>query len=174
MADSQGTDTSIFRSSAMNHITSADDLDKYIKVTNPSAWVVLLSVACMVIGLIVWSLTAVIPTTVTVTGVETSGDVSCWVDEDTAAKIREDGAAAMVGDQEATNIEVSSTPLSATEVRTLLVYDYLTESVTLSEWNYEVTMNVEVPDDDDGYAHPVRVSIVVSETHPIGLVLGNE
>lgn len=145
-----------------------------IKVTNPSAWVVLLAVAFMVIGLIVWSFTAVIPTTVTATGVRTSGDVSCWVDEDTAAKIREGGAAAMVGDQEATNIEVSSTPLSAAEVKSLLVYDYLTESVTLSEWNYEVTMNVEATDGDDGLAHPVRVSIVVSETHPIGLVLGNE
>lgn len=38
MADTQGEGASIFRQSAMSRIASADDLDKYIKVTNPSAW----------------------------------------------------------------------------------------------------------------------------------------
>ena len=51
MADTQGEGASIFRQSAMSRIASADDLDKYIKVTNPSAWAVLLASVLLIAGL---------------------------------------------------------------------------------------------------------------------------
>lgn len=175
MADTQGENASIFRQSAMNRIASADDLDKYMRVTNPSAWVVLLAAILLIGGLAIWSATAVIPTTVQVTGVAMGKEVTCWVDEKTEAKIEEGGAYATVMDVEASKITLDDIPYSEAEVRNDFESDYLVESVTLHDWNYELNLTMPKPiegtAEDD--ARPVPVNITVSETHPLNLVLGN-
>lgn len=174
MADTQGEGSRIFRQSAMSRISSADDLDKYIKVTNPSAWVVLVAALLLIGGLIVWSATAIIPTTVSVTGVLQNGTVTCWVDADTCDKIRAGGVRAEVLDTPATDIQVADMPMSAAEVKHSLSSDYESESLKLTDWNYMVTMtlnNAGLPTDQNVL---VPVDITVSETQPINLVLGSE
>ncbi len=174
MADTQGNGTSIFRQSAMSRIASADDLDKYIKVTNPSAWVVLLASVLLIGGLAIWSATAIIPTTVQVPGVIMGTEVICWVDEETEEKIIEGGAYASVLDVEATELEYEEIPYSRAEVAQRFQSDYLLDAVTLYDWNYELSLTL--PHEVEGIGEdirPVPVSITVSETHPLSLVLGN-
>ena len=173
MADTQGEGASIFRQSAMSRIASADDLDKYIKVTNPSAWVVLLASVLLIAGLAVWSATAIIPTTIQVTGIATGDTVTCWVDTETEEKIEEGGAYATVMDVEATQIEIDTLPWSKSEVKDKIGSDYLMESVSLVDWNYELTIKLpDTAEDTNQDVHLVPVSLTVSETHPLGLVLG--
>ena len=174
MADTRNEGTSVFRRSAMSRIASADDLDRYIKVTNPSAWVVLLASLLLLAGIAIWSAMAVIPTTVKLTGIITGNQVLCWVDENTAHKIQSGGAKASVLDITATAAVCDELPVSKAEVRGLINSDYLVDSLTLNDWNYEVDLTL--PREVDGIGEkvrPVPVTIIVSETVPFTLVLGN-
>ena len=159
----------------MSRIASAEDLDKYIKVTNPSAWAVLLASILLIGGLAIWAMTAVIPTTVQVSGIVTGTDVLCWVDMETEEKIMEGGAYATVMGVEASEIGIDDIPYSRAEVQKEFDSDYLLDSVSLYDWNYQLVMKLphKLEGLGDG-SRPVPVSITVSETHPLNLVLGNQ
>lgn len=47
----------IFRQKSIDRITSPDDLNKYLKVVNPSSWVIIFSVLIILSEFLVWSLT---------------------------------------------------------------------------------------------------------------------
>ncbi len=188
MAGEGATGDGVFRRSTMNRIASADDLDHYIKVTNPSAWIITCAALLLIAGIIVWAVVAIVPVTVNTTGFllesqqDDEGVVVCWVNKPTADKIRESGAKASVNGVEAQSVMVDETPVSLSETREFLGSEFYLESLGLSAWNYQVTMVIgEKTNRSDyvietslGAAYPVPVSIVVSETRPINIVLGKE
>ena len=102
MADEGANAGEVFRRSTMNRIASADELDHYIKVTNPSAWVVTIAALLLIAGVIIWAVVAIVPVTVETTGIHyrdsSSGEnvVLCWVDKSTAQKIEDSGAKASI------------------------------------------------------------------------------
>lgn len=188
MADGGESDKGVFGRSTMNRIASADELDHYIKVTNPSAWIVTLAALLLVAGVIFWALVAVVPVTVSATGIMLDSSkadktvVICAVDESTADKINDSRALANVGGVESDNVAVNETPVSASEFISYLDSDFYAESLDLSDWNYVVSIVLdEEPQHTDymigtslGEVHLVPVKLVVSETHPINIVLGKE
>ena len=173
----------LFGRSAMSRIASADELDHYVKVTNPSAWVILVAALLLVGGILVWALVAVVPVTVETTGVNLEGnDVYCWVNKATAKKIQESGATAKVGDATAVSVTVGDLPMSSSEVVHFLGSDFITSALNLDDWNYLVQIEV-----GEGLQHTeytiqslagdtylVPVSITVSEKNPIFIVMGKE
>ena len=188
MDDVSASAKAVFRHSTINRISSADELDHYIKVTNPSAWIALIAMLLLIAGVIIWAVVAIVPVTINTTGVllqeAQSGDevVMCWVDESTADKIEKLGAQAVIDDVEAKRVEISDTPLSSSEVIHFLGSDFYIESLDLSDWNYLVTIEPGSKPNHSSYAistymgeaHLVPVSIIVLETHPINIVLGTK
>lgn len=176
MADTRGNESTIFRKSAMSRIASTDDLDNYIKVTNPSAWIVLLAALSLIGGLVVWACTASVPSTTEVTGFVTNGTIHCWVDDAIRDDILGGTAAASVNGEPALFTSVEELPRSAAEVRSMIATDYIVESITLGNWNYSVT--IEAPDSLQKLAGDevrlVSVSITTDVQRPIDLVLGLE
>lgn len=176
----------VFRRSTMNRVTSSDELDHYIKVTNPSAWAVTLAALLLICGIITWSVIAIVPVTVETIGVTVPNDdpnkvtVLCWVDETTADRINESGMKASVDGIEAEDAMLGETPMSFFEVVSFLDIDYFAEKVQLENWNYLVSIELDTDPTHTDYAvetsmgegHLVPVSIVVSETRPINIVLG--
>ena len=188
MADAGEHAEDVFRRSTINRIASADELDHYIKVTNPSAWAVLLAALLLVAGILVWALVAIVPVTVETTGITfnhpDTGEalVACWVDETTASRIEESGVKASVDGVEAESAELDKTPMSATEVVSFLGSDFYIQSIDLDKWNYLVVIEPGAkPDISDyeiatsvGESHLVPVSLVVSEKRPINIVMGKQ
>lgn len=188
MAGEDANAEGAFRPSAMNRIASADELDHYIKVTNPSAWVVVCAALLLAVGVIVWAVVAIVPVTVSTTGVllpdAENGDVvaMCWVDEQTADRITASGAQATINGAEAHVKTANRTPMSASEVISFLGSDFYADSIDLSDWNYPVTIVPDSKLDDPDYsietargeAGLVQVSMVVMETRPINILLGNK
>lgn len=154
-------------------ISSVDDLDKCIAVTHVGAWVVLGIAVLLGVALAVWSFTAVVPTVVSVTGVETSGTVRCWVDEGTASNIQVGDDSIEVGDNTISDFWISDVAMSKSEIVSSIGSDYLAEAVTLSDWNYELAFDVPKKA-DSAKAKLVPIRIVVSKAHPIDLVLGHD
>jgi len=188
MADTDAGSKEVFRRSTMNRITSAEELDHYIKVTNPSAWVVIIAALLLVGGIIVWAIIAIVPITVNTTGVALEGPnndetaVICWVDKVTADRIGDSGVKAIVDGVEAKNAVLDKVPMSASEVMEILGSDFYAESIDLQDWNYPVTIipSGPLPQSDFvigtqvGAAHLVQVSLIVTESHPINIVLGKK
>jgi hypothetical protein len=48
-------DNSIFTKKATDKLRSPDDLDEYVRVTNPSVWVVLAACIVLLVGLFAWA-----------------------------------------------------------------------------------------------------------------------
>lgn len=174
--------------SKTNRVASSDELDHYIKVTNPSAWVVVAASLLLVAGILVWAIVAIVPVNVNTTGFTVDAPASdktyviCWVDKSTADKIRESGAKASAGDVEATDVNVAATPMSSTEIAESLDNDFYLSALHLDDWNYMVTLELSEDPNPNGYAvdssfgesRLVPVSITVSEKRPINIVLGKK
>lgn len=58
------TNSSLFRKKNIDRITSPEQLQDYVKVTNPSVWLVLLATILFLAGVIVWGLFGSIQTKV--------------------------------------------------------------------------------------------------------------
>jgi hypothetical protein len=60
---------SIFRKSSLERISSPEQLNEYVKITNPGVWAVLLGFFALLIAVGIWAYTGSIPETVQLTGV---------------------------------------------------------------------------------------------------------
>ena len=170
----------------MSRITSADELDRYIKVTNPSAWAVVFAALLLVVAIAVWAVVAVVPVTVNTTGIVLQnpdvGDsvVVCWVDKKTADRIGDFGVKASVDGAEAKGARMDNAPMSSSEVIKFLGSDFYANSINLADWNYPVVIEPggDVGGSDFaistalGSARLVPVSLVVSEKNPMSIVTG--
>lgn len=67
---------SIFRQSALDRISSPDQLDKVLKITSPMSWLALLGITLIIVFAVVWSFTGSLPSTITAPGVIVSSNTS--------------------------------------------------------------------------------------------------
>ena len=67
---------SVFRKSALDKISSPDQLDKVLKVTSPMSWLALLGITLIIVYTVYWSFTGYLPSTVTASGVIVSSHTS--------------------------------------------------------------------------------------------------
>lgn len=72
---------SIFRKSSIERVSSPEQLNDYIKVTNPGVWLVLGAVIALLIGACVWGVTGRLETTVSVPTVVSDGEARLFLEE---------------------------------------------------------------------------------------------
>jgi len=84
----------IFRKKSLERISSPEQLNDYIKVSNPSVWIIIIAIFCVLGGGFYWGVAGRIPTTVAVNGasyVEENAKeaefVKCYLSEKDAAKV---------------------------------------------------------------------------------------
>ena len=166
-----GLGTAIFRDTALRKMSSADDLDRYLKITNPSAWVLVVAVAVLLVAALIWGLLAALPITQSTTGVIKGGKVVCFLPlgEDAPATVE---SKAQVAGREAHIVSVDDNPHSQREVSAELNSDYAAESLRLAQWSYQVT--VALPDElaswDEGDDVPVQIT--TREVAPLAYLFG--
>ena len=71
---------SVFRQKSIERISSPEQLNDYIRVTNPGIWIVLAAVVVLA-GFIVWGTIGTLETKLRVAAVSDSGNVTCYVRE---------------------------------------------------------------------------------------------
>lgn len=165
MADSP----SIFNKKATEKLRNPDDLDKFVRVTNPGVWVVLVACVMLVAGLLAWGIFGAVTTSVSGTGVVIDGQAMCFLPAEDATKVDE-GDIASIGGRSMKVEDVSAVPLSRDEADKVLASDYLVSTLMKSDWAYKVVFDGDVaglPNDV-----PIDVSITVERVAPITLVLG--
>ena len=101
----------LFRKSALNSISSVDELDIVLKVTNPSAWIGVGAILALIIGLFIWAVVAEVPiTTTTKALVKDDGKIVCWVDSVLARKLMASDAHVIINGKEASIASVGQRP----------------------------------------------------------------
>ena len=167
MAD---TASSIFNKRATEKLRSPDDLDKFVRVTNPSVWVVLAACVALLAGLLAWGMFGAVTTSVSATGVMVDGEAMCFLAADDAAKVHVRDVA-VVGGENMVVAEVAAVPVSRDEAHKVLVNDYLVSSLVKGDWAYQVTFDGDVSELADGV--PLSVNITTERIAPISLIFGS-
>lgn len=171
--------SSIFNKKAAERLRSPDDLDKFVRVTNPGVWVVLVACIALLVGLLAWGVFGAVDTNVTAQGAvatfskdgKTENKAVCFLFGDAISEV-EAGDEADVGGERMKVAEVSAVPLSAEEAGALLDGDFLAGTLIQNDWVYSVTFDGDVS--KLPYGVPVPVKITVSRVAPISLILRNQ
>ena len=79
----------IFRKSALERLSSPEQLDKTIVVTSPMSWLAIIGLAIIIIAFIIWAITGNLPTTMTFNGIIVNGYDSMYIHSANAGKLTE-------------------------------------------------------------------------------------
>lgn len=134
---------SVFSEKSIEHVSSPEQLNDYIKATNPGIWIILAAVVMLLTGFIVWGTVGTLETKLNVAAVSDSGTVTCYVKEADFSDIGTDNTV-RIGGSEYTVANISDLPISVDDRFT----DYALHigGLTTGEWVYSVTLNGELPD----------------------------
>lgn len=139
-------DNGVFRKSAIERISSPEQLTDYIRVTNLSVWIILIAVAVLLSAVLVWSVFGALTDTLQVNALVRGGGAVCYVDGDTAAKLKA-GLPVQMGEVSGAVARVSALPLSTAALREELADDYTRSRLVAGEWNYAVAIDISgLPD----------------------------
>ena len=166
MADDK---SSIFTEKATNKLRSPDDLDVYVRATNPSVWVVVAAWACLLIGLFTWGFLGSSETNVGAYATYTKGEVVCFLSADKASKIHV-GDSVNVGGSLMEVESISVVPLSRAEAREVVGSDYLANTIVEDEWTYLVRLSGT---SNSGFQEgiPISASFTTGKVAPISLLV---
>lgn len=134
-------ENNLFRKSSLERIASPEQLTDYIRVTNPSVWIVLIAIAVLLCAALVWSVFGSLTDTLRLNALVRGDEAVCYVDDDTAKKLAA-GMEVRLGEAKGTLGEVAPLPISAQTLRARLPDDYTFSRLSAGEWNYEVKIDV--------------------------------
>ena len=139
----QDMNKQIFRKKSVDRMSSPEQLNDYIKVTNPGVWMALAAIVILLIGVCVWGVFGKLETKLPVAAVSQDGQTVLYVKEDNIASVREN-MSVYVGDETYKVTSVSSQPVAVTEE--ISEYARHTGELSIGEWVYIVQIDGNMPD----------------------------
>ena len=159
---------SVFRKKSLDRISSPEQLNDYIKVSNPSVWVVLIALIIMIGAFVVWSFSGNITSKVNGTGVFESiegsnspSSVVCYINANYMNKL-ERGMQVRLYNNDANEstyvlgkVEfVSPNPVTQSDIIDKYDNQYIADSILSDDSQYAVAVLISLNKDstsDDGY-----------------------
>ena len=133
----------IFRKKSMDRMSSPEQLNDYIKVTNPGVWMALAAIVILLIGVCVWGVFGTLETKLSVAAVSQDGQTLLYVKEDNMASVQEN-MSVYIGDEIYKVTSVSAQPVAVTEE--ISEYARHTGELSIGEWVYIVQIDGNMPD----------------------------
>jgi hypothetical protein len=151
----------VFRKESLNKISSPEQLDDYIKVSNMGVWMIIAAAIIIIAAVLVWGIVGQLQTVVNVSGIAQNGVVTCYLPDVSSI---ETGDSVEIGDIAGTVTDIAEKPMSQESINAL--YDEFTVySLGLYDWNYAVT--VSAPGVSDGI---VAVELITDSVSPISFI----
>ena len=151
----------IFRKKSINRMSSPEQLNDYIKVTNPGVWMALAAIVILLIGVCVWGVFGTLETKLSVAAVSQDGQTVLYVKEDDLSAVKEN-MSVYIGDETYKVTSVSSQPVAVTEE--ISEYARHTGELSIGEWVYIVPIDGNMPDG------VYRAQVVVDSVSPLYFV----
>ena len=135
---------SLFRKESLDRVSSPDQLDDYIRVSNPGVWMVLVTILLLLVAGIVWACVGQLSDTLSATLVVQDGRAACYVPEDQIGQVKP-GTPVAAGDAAGAVKAVGATPISPDEVAAR-VDEYAAYRIDATGWSYPVDVDIQLPD----------------------------
>lgn len=164
----------LFRKSSLNSISSPDQLNDYIEVSNPSVWLVMAALFVLLAAVLVWGVTGSIPTTINAKGVACEGQIVCYINIDDASEA-EIGQQASITSRDSSTYkgqisEIEDIPMSAAEITSALNSEYLAYELVSGQFAVKISVVPNTSGLADGTLLDIR--IVTDTVRPIDFLLG--
>lgn len=152
----------LFRKKSIDKISSPEQLNEYIRVSNPSVWMLLAAIVVLLCGAIAWGIWGHIDTTVETVAVAENGRITAYVKEEDISYI-EEGMCVHIDEQEGYVTEISKEPVAVNE--SFGEYELHVGNLKNGEWVYAVALSGEL---SDGV---YSAEIVVESISPMSFVV---
>ena len=128
----------IFRKKSIDRMSSPEQLNDYIKVTNPGVWMALAAIVILLIGVCVWGVFGKLETKLPVAAVSQDGQTVLYVKENDLSAVKEN-MSVYIGDETYKVTSVSAQPVAVTEE--ISEYARHTGELSVGEWVYVVQID---------------------------------
>ena len=167
----KGTNKAPSDKKALDRLQSPDDLDKYLRMTTPGIWVSIIACVAILLGIIAWAIYGSVSDHITKKGAAGVDGIVCFVDTDTALRIKPGDFAYVDGNPEtvlyveewATDVDnYKSEGLTDLEIRQLAGDVKMVHPVIISDSQYHDLKN------------SVEVTITVDQKTPLSMIFGKK
>ena len=152
----------LFRKKSIDRVSSPEQLNEYIRVSNPGIWMVLAAIIVLLVGAIVWGVVGTLDTTLSTVAIAENGEVTIYVKEEDVASI-ESGMTVRIGDKEGAVIEIATSPVAVDG--TFTDYALHVGNLVNGEWVFAVKVSGDFADG----VH--NAEIVIESVSPISFIL---
>ena len=155
--------TPIFRQKSIEKISSPEQMNDYIRVSNPSVWMILAAVIILLAGIFAWGLFGRLDTAFQTGGVCKDGYLTVYVREEDFAKISEK-AIILVDESELALSEIPGSPVQLDDSTD----PYLLHLIGASTGDWVYALSVDARDVKNG---TFSVSVITERVRPLDFVL---
>ena len=149
-------------------LRSPDDMERYLKITNPSVWIVLGACAAVLVGALVWGFFGSVSVRVQTFGVCRDGRTFSFLTTEDAGKVHT-GDVAMVSGMKMKVSDVSTIPNSREEANDMTGSHYLTDTMMPQTWGYRCVFE-SASGENPPEMVPLTVQITTNVIRPISLL----
>lgn len=136
----------LFRKESLDRMSSPEQLNQYIRVTNPSIWLILAAVIVLLAAAGVWGITGRLETALPIKAVVRDHEMLCFLTEEEYAQVKE-GMTIRVNGVSGVLPPLPKAPASYDSLRKdIAEYDLQAAGVTEGGWYYPVRTAVDAPD----------------------------
>ncbi len=152
----------LFRKKSIEKVSSPEQLNEYIRVSNPGVWMVLAAIVILLIGVCIWGVLGHLDTTVTTVAVVKESEITVYVKEADIEQIQV-GMKVMIDNKECVITDIAAQPVTVSD--NLSEYALHVGNLKNGEWVYPIAVNGE---SDKGI---YSADIVVESISPMSFVI---
>lgn len=152
----------LFRKKNIERISSPEQLNDYIRVSNPGMWLLFTAVVILLVGVCVWGIFGRLDTKLFVCAVGANGSVVCYVAEDQVSSVSE-GMTLIIGETEYHITAVAGAPLAVDN--SFGEYALHVGGLQIGQWVYTLQTDAALPDG------VYQAQIVIDSVAPIFFIL---
>lgn len=134
---------SVFRQKSLDKVSSPEDLNSYMRVTNPPVWFALSAIIILLIGAVIWAVFGTMEGTEPGVAVSEDGQTLCYICEDKVNSIQP-GKEVKIDDKRYKIVSVVNAP-SAAEM-TLNDYAMHLGNFQSGQYIYPVQIDTQLPE----------------------------
>lgn len=153
----------VFRQKSIEKISSPEQMNDYIRVSNPSVWMILAAVIVLLAGVFVWGLFGRLDSAFQTGGVCKDGSLTVYVSEENFAKISEKAVISVDGAELALS-DIPSSPVRLDDNAD----PYLLHLTGASAGDWVYVFKVDAAGMKDGI---ISVSVITERVRPLDFVL---
>ena len=151
----------IFRKKSVDRMSSPEQLNDYIKVTNPGVWMALAAIILLLLGICVWGIFGKLETKINVVAVSENVQTVCYVKEENISSVKNE-MSVYIGEESYRIKSIGTQPVSVSE--NMSEYARHVGDLREGEWVYVVIIDGNIADGT------YKAQVVIDSVSPLYFV----